>query len=103
MNRIGSARLRVTELHQRALRPVAAVERELLAKRVEPFGGEALQGVRPRRAPERDGRTVEVPAVVNVVVGRRDRRQTVVRVVVEGNEVPAGTLSSCPGSGFVVR
>src|SRR5580692_10653681 len=67
-NRISVSR--VAELHERALGPLAAVERERLAEHVEALRQELGQAVGPGEAPERDASAVEVPPVVDVVLGR---------------------------------
>ena len=96
----GVAGLRVTELHERALRPLAAFERERLAQHVEALGRELRQAVGPREAAEGDARAVKVPPVVDVVVGDDHDRQAGVRVVVEVDEAARRHLALMFGQGL---
>lgn len=73
-DRIGGAR--VAELQERALWPAPPRKRELGRKRVVALGGQWLERLGPALVEDREPRAVETPAVVDVVLGQADLRDT---------------------------
>src|SRR5580692_6891134 len=66
-NRIGE--LRVTELHEGRFRPLSAFELERAPQAVKALGRYLRQAVGPRQPSKGDAGAMEVPAIVDGVVG----------------------------------
>ncbi len=90
-NRIGFTR--VAELNDGTFGPRATVEVQFTTERVETFGRELLERVCPGQPTELDAGSMEMPAVVDVVVGSDDLRQATVRVIVEVDDASCGHSS----------
>src|SRR4051794_12747243 len=91
---------RIPELHQRPLGPASALEGQLATERVETLDRNLYQAVGPRKAPKFDARTVKVPAIVHIVIGRENLRQSGIGMIVEVNQEACRKLLFVAGKGL---